>query len=90
MHKPFKEKCNLFRFDEPYAKKNVFKKAPIHIGLLPKYKKSASLLPEPIWEGHKDYIDCYDYAWKIAFSNIKNPKLLVIYAHFFQLSIFFI
>ena len=76
MRKPFKEKCNLFRFDEPYAKKNVFKKAPIHIGLLPKYKKCAPLLPEPIWEGHKDYIECYDYAWKIAFSNVKNPTLL--------------
>ncbi len=74
-HVPFKEKCNLFRVDEPYAMNNAFKKQRIHIGLLPKYKKAKNLLPEPIWEGHEGYVECYDYAWKIAFSNIKNPTI---------------
>ena len=75
MHKPFKEKCNIFRYDEPYAKRNVFKKQMIRIGFLPKYKKCKNKLPEPFWEGHEDYLACYDYAWEVAFSNVKNPTI---------------
>lgn len=75
MHKPFKEDCNLFRVEEPYAKNNAFKKQRVHIGLLPKYERVKKLLPEPFWEGHDDYLKCYDFAWKIAFKNIKNPTI---------------
>ncbi len=75
MHKPFKENCNIFRFDEPYAKRNSFKKQSIHIGPLPKYKKAKFILPTPFWEGHDDFIRCYDYAWQVAFKNLKNPTI---------------
>ena len=30
-------------------------------------------LPRPIFEGHKDYIDCYYDTWKIGFGNIRKP-----------------
>ena len=76
MHRPFKEKCNLFRVDEPYALNNSFKKMPIRRGVLPRFRSAVPVLPQPYWAGHDDYIDCYYYAWKIAFFNIKNPRRL--------------
>lgn len=30
-------------------------------------------LPEPLWDGRSDEIECYYKAWKIDFGNINNP-----------------
>lgn len=32
------------------------------------------LLPEPILSGHEDWLDCYWYAWSVAFKNAQHPK----------------
>ena len=37
-------------------------------------KKIKHLLPKPIWDGHETELECYDFAWKTAFKNIKNPS----------------
>ena len=39
----------------------------------PKYEDIKERLPRPIFDGHDDYIKCYDYAWKTAFSNVNRP-----------------
>ena len=75
-HRPFKQNCDLFNVCEPYAERNYFKHKKIDIGPLPRYKKCKKLLPVPYWSGHDDVIECYNYAWRIAFSNIKNPRPL--------------
>ncbi|MBO5355047.1 MAG: glycoside hydrolase [Clostridia bacterium] len=37
---------------------------------IPTYEEIRDRLPKPIFDGHEDYIKCYDYAWKTAFGNI--------------------
>lgn len=56
-----------------YYDLNEFKKDSILSMDLPKYEDVKNLLPKPIYEGHDDYIDCYNYTWKVAFSNLCNP-----------------
>ena len=40
---------------------------------LPRFSEAKALLPQPVWEGHPDVIDCYWRAWEIAFSNLRKP-----------------
>jgi hypothetical protein len=56
-----------------YYEKNPFKSQTPISSKIPKYEEVKHLLPQPIFDGHNDYIECYDYAWKTAFSNLKNP-----------------
>ena len=56
----------------PYVEQNSFIDACPNSNKLPNYEEICSLLPKPIFEGHDDYIACYDYAWKTAFSNLRN------------------
>ncbi len=57
----------------PYVEKNVFLSATPEDAPLPKYEESKNKLPKPIWEGHDDAIKCYDYAWTVAFGNLRQP-----------------
>lgn len=57
----------------PYVEKNVFLSAAPEDAPLPKYEESKNKLPKPIWEGHDDAIKCYDYAWTVAFGNLRQP-----------------
>ncbi|MBP3392291.1 MAG: hypothetical protein J6L76_05845, partial [Clostridia bacterium] len=36
---------------------------------LPSFTAIRHQLPQPVWEGHQDYIACYYRAWEIAFGN---------------------
>ena len=40
---------------------------------LPTFECSKSKLPQPLWDNHKDYIDCYWRAWELAFKNLRKP-----------------
>ena len=60
--------------DSPYLKKNPFLKAEAQQFDLPIYDDVYSLLPEIQWVGHESEVSCYNAAWKIAFSNLNNPK----------------
>ena len=53
---------------------NTFIGQEVTDGELPVYEESKSHLPQPIWDGHQSYIDCYWRAWEIAFSNLKRPE----------------
>lgn len=57
-----------------YVSKNEFIGATPTSSVLPKYEEVKHLLPRPIFDGHDDYLACYDFAWKVAFSNLFNPK----------------
>lgn len=56
-----------------YYELNEYKRKEVECVKLPKYEEIKHLLPSPIFEGHDDYLECYDYAWKIAFNNLNNP-----------------
>ena len=59
---------------EKAVKKNEFIGRIPKTGVLPNYNDIKALLPKPIWQGHSDYIDCYEKTWEIAFSNLKNAN----------------
>lgn len=40
---------------------------------LPSFMAIRHQLPQPVWEGHQDYIACYYRAWEIAFGNLRKP-----------------
>lgn len=62
-------------YGEPnrYAEENVFIKMERENTPLPTYENSKDKLPRPVWDGHGDAIACYDKAWEIAFSNLRQP-----------------
>ena len=64
---------DLFCKKNKYYDYNDFVKLDPTNVVLPKYEDIKDLLPKPIFEGHEDYINCYDYAWSIAFKNLNNP-----------------
>ena len=68
----YKVNNDLSYFDSPYVKNNVFLKMDAEDAALPEYESIKEQLPEPIWDGHGDALACYDYAWRIAFGNLKK------------------
>ncbi len=52
---------------------NPFRQRQYQAENLPDFKKIKSLLPSISWEGHEDYVACYNRAWEIAFSNLYQP-----------------
>lgn len=56
-----------------YYDLNEFKKMKYETLSLPTYSEIKDNLPIPIYVGHEDYIDCYNYAWEVAFTNLNNP-----------------
>lgn len=58
---------------EPLTNENIFINKEKDTEELPNYESSRKELPELIWEGHPEAVDCYQKAWKIAFSNLKKP-----------------
>lgn len=58
---------------DEYAARNTFINTDEEPDELPLYEDIKDRLPRPVFEGHDDYIACYDYAWKTAFSNIHKP-----------------
>lgn len=60
--------------NESLVAENSFIGQEVTDGELPVYEESISHLPQPIWDGHQNYLDCYWRAWEIAFSNLKRPE----------------
>ena len=60
--------------DSPVAEKNKFLSMPAETAALPKYEEISHLLPVPVWSGRDDVIECYDYAWRTAFGNLKEAN----------------
>lgn len=58
----------------PLVAENSFIGAAPNMAPLPVFEEIKDMLPQPIWEGHSDVIDCYYKAWEIAFSNLRQPK----------------
>lgn len=57
-----------------YADANPFINASVSDMPLITYEEIRHLLPRPIFDGHEDYIACYDFAWRIAFKNTLKPE----------------
>lgn len=56
------------------VEKNDFINMQAESGDLPKYEQIMHLLPMPIWNGRDDVIDCYNFAWRTAFGNLRRAK----------------
>ena len=56
------------------AERNPFLSRKINTVQIPTFEESKHLLPQPVWDGQGSVIDCFWYAWKIAFSNLRNPR----------------
>jgi len=54
----------------PYFSKNPFNGMEKTEEALPTYEEIRDRLPKPIFDGHEDYLNCYDYAWQTAFGNL--------------------
>lgn len=57
-----------------YAEKNTFIGSDEKPVTPPEYDVIRTSLPRPVFDGHPDYLKCYDYAWRKAFSNLHKPK----------------
>lgn len=53
---------------------NTFLGAEPNTAPLPVFDAVKDQLPQPVWEGHQDILDCYMHAWQIAFGNLRQPK----------------
>lgn len=58
----------------PLVAENTFLGAAPNMAPLPTFAESKGALPQPVWEGHSDQIDCYWHAWEVAFGNLRQPK----------------
>lgn len=70
----FKPNDAMTYINEPYVARNTFIGRAVESKELPDYETAAGQLPAPIWDGHDSAINCYNKAWQIAFSNLRNPK----------------
>ena len=70
----FKQNNEITYDDKELMEENSFIGAKIDTTPLPVYNEVKASLPQPVWENHKDYIDCYWKAWEIAFRNLRQPK----------------
>ena len=69
----FKVNRGLTYVNSPYVEENEFLRMPAENNPLPLYENSKDKLPKPIWERHENAVECYNYAWKIAFDNLRTP-----------------
>ena len=69
----FKPNDALTYIDEPYVRCNKFINKKPAGGILPDYDSVKCRLPSPVWDGHESSVECYDEAWRIAFSNLRKP-----------------
>ncbi len=72
--KHFKMNDNLTYVPDPHVEKNSFLSQEPSAEPLPKYRDIKGELPVPLWEGHEDTVAAYDYAWRIAFGNLRKAR----------------
>lgn len=70
----FKQNDAMTYIDNPYVNKNTFIGRQKDTSTPPTYEQIKNKLPIPVFDGHDDYIACYNYAWQTAFSNIGDVK----------------
>ncbi|MBQ2828476.1 MAG: glycoside hydrolase [Clostridia bacterium] len=70
----FRQNNEITYDDKELMEENSFVGAEMEKEELPVYENVKKDLPQPIWENHSRYIDCYYKAWEIAFSNLRQPK----------------
>lgn len=76
MHdQPFLHKQNneLAYVPDPLVEENCFIGKPAEDKPLPVFDEVRDRLPQPVWENHQDYLDCYWKAWQLAFGNLGRP-----------------
>ncbi len=71
---PFKQNNEITYDDKELMEENTFIGAEVENTEIPAFDAVRGKLPQPIWNDHNDYIDCYWKAWEIAFSNLRKPK----------------
>lgn len=71
--KEFLQNNEITYEDNPYVAENSFIGKEPHADKIPTYDEVKDQLPQPIFDGHDDYLRCYDYAWRTAFGNIASP-----------------
>ena len=69
----FKKNDELTYVKNSAVQNNCFLSKEAELIQLPRFEESRTLLPQPIWDGRSDVLDCYWRAWEIAFSNLRNP-----------------
>ena len=71
----FKQNDEITTPKEPtlLVAENVFVNKKAEDTVLPVFDEAVKKLPEPVWDGHNDYINCYWKAWELAFRNLKKP-----------------
>ena len=69
----FEQNAEMTYIYNKYMKDNTFIGADEKPADPVKYEDVKDSLPKPIFDGHDDYIKCYDYAWKKAFENTHKP-----------------
>ena len=71
----FKQNNELTHAPEKYklVSENTFINKPVSDKPLPTFEKSRESLPQPIWDSHESYIDCYWKTWEMAFNNLRKP-----------------
>ena len=70
----FKQNSEITYDDKDLVLENKFINQKYEVKPLPRFEDVKDALPQPVWDGHSSYIDCYWKAWEIAFSNIGQPK----------------
>ncbi|MBQ4110014.1 MAG: glycoside hydrolase [Clostridia bacterium] len=74
MFRLFLHNGNLFYAENSYVEKNTFLNQPANTEPTPEYNQNKDKLPEPVWEGHSDTVDCYNHVVETAFNNFKTPN----------------
>ena len=69
----FRQNTEITYDDKDLMEENTFIGAEPDMTPLPKYEDIKNDLPQPVWDNHKDYLDCYWKAWEIAFGNLGMP-----------------
>ena len=72
---PFKQNNEITYDDKELMEENSFIGSDVEEEEIPAFDTIRSELPQPIWNDHIDYINCYWKAWEIAFSNIRKPQM---------------
>lgn len=68
-----KQNSEITYDEKELMSKNTFISALPDMSDIPKYEDIKEKLPRPLWDNHPDYINCYQKAWEIAFSNLRTP-----------------
>lgn len=58
----------------PLVAENSFISKAADTDKLPLFEDIKNDLPQPIWQNHEDYIDCYWKAWQLAFNNLRTAN----------------